>query len=693
MVSAVVGAAMGSWRGRRQLIRGRQRACVAICAVFLALCMRTLCAESTPRRYDVVVYAATASGAVAAIAAAEEGMRVALLEPGRHVGGVVSGGLGRTDYGNQSVIGGLALEFFERVGKHYNQPVTWFFEPHVAETVFTEWLREAGVDIFFEHRVDSIQKEGTRIVSLKTNNGALFAASVFIDASYEGDLLPRAGVSYRVGREGREEFGESFGGRLEISAWPVQFPPISANDEQGKLLPLIYGGDPGRPGDADFKVQTYNFRLCLTHRKDNQVPFPRPPHYNPRRYELLKRDLALRGRDFNLHSLMIMSSLPNDKVDVNHGASVSTCYIGANWEYPEADYRRRQEIWEDHKHYTQGFLYFLAHDPSVPKHIQDEINQWGLCRDEFVDTEHWPHQLYIREARRMVGAYFMTEHDLKTSRTKFDSIGMGSYSIDSHHVQRFVSPDGTVVNEGNTNYPVRPYEIPYRALLPRPQECENLLVTVSMSGTHAAYSSIRMEPQYMIMGHSAGVASAMAVKDSVRVQEVDIRKLQHRLKEQKQVLSFPDPPPIYSVAPRRFLGFVADNADALITGNWTKSNLPSPFIGDDDVHFVGDDYLVAGPWEGKAVRFIPGLLFSGKYEIRIAYTPDPERATNALLTVHTADGDVRITLNQKSHPGKSLPFRSLGTYRFSKSDAWVEISSTAADGTVVADAVQWLPRY
>lgn len=533
-------------------------------SIFLALSaagifqFSALEAEAEKYSYDLVVYGGTASGTISAIAAAGEGTRVALLEPGRHIGGMVSGGLGATDTGNEKVIGGLAREFFVRIGKHYGQNIAYDFEPHIAEKVLRDWLREAGVEVFFEHRIDSVEKTGKRIRSLKTESGAVFSAPVFIDASYEGDLLARAGISYTWGREGRDEYDEYLAGKLEYSAGHQFTVLVDPYDEQGNLLPLVYAGDTGCPGKGDKKIQAYNFRLCLTDRKDNQVPFPRPPDYDPKRFELLRRYLAAMDKYVGLElgeHLISINPLPNGKADINNRGAISTDYLAANWDYPEADHQRRREIWQDHKNYTQGFFYFLATDPQVPKHVQDELNKWGLCKDEFVDTDHWPHQLYVREARRMKGAYFMTQNDLQVHFTKDDSIGMGSYAMDSHHVQRIPSPVGAVLNEGytkgtrgkpGTGGPATPqsrtgpYEIPYHALTPKAEECENLLVTVCVSATHIAYASIRMEPQYMIMGHSAGLAAAMAIKGQKPVHQINVAELQKRLREQNQILSRKD---------------------------------------------------------------------------------------------------------------------------------------------------------
>ncbi|MBI1940716.1 MAG: FAD-dependent oxidoreductase [Acidobacteria bacterium] len=510
-------------------------------------------ARGTPpseRSYDVVVYGGTAGGAMAAIAAAREGARVALLEPRRHVGGMVSGGLGRTDFDNQiEVIGGMAREFFVRVGRHYGEPMSWTFEPHVAEGIFNDWLKDAGVDVFLEHRLDTVDKQDARIVSIAMENGTAFAAKVYVDATYEGDLMARAGVSYTVGREGRDQYGESLAGvRAEGPFGGKQFRvPVRAHDEAGMLLPLLNPFDPSEPGTGDRKVQAYNFRLCLTDRRDNQVSIEHPPNYKPEKYELLRRYIAAfeeAGMPFSLRNILGISRMPNDKTDVNDAGGFSTNYVGMNWQYPEADYKRREEIREEHVEFTKGLLYFLGHDAQVPEHIREEMKRYGLAKDEFADTGHWPHQLYVREARRMIGEQVLTQADLQTRRTKYDSIGMGGYNIDSmpvqrvpYYVQKFPKPYYAAVNEGYLTVPVEPYQVPYRAILPKHHECANLLVPVCLSASHVAYSSIRMEPQYMILGHSAGVAAALAARDDVPVHHLDVAKLTQRLHEQNQILS------------------------------------------------------------------------------------------------------------------------------------------------------------
>ncbi len=500
-------------------------------------------------RFDVVIYGGTASGVIAAIAAAREGMCVAVVEPGRHVGGMVSGGLSHTDYGDHNVIGGLALEFYERVARHYALE-TWTLrgpEPHLAERVFRDWLQEAQVKVFFDARLNRVEKEERRIRQASTECGDRFVANVFIDASYEGDLLARAEVSYIIGREGVEHYGEGWAGRQPIRPDKHNFSvPVSpfVNGKDGSLLPLMHQRPMVKEGAADHGVQAYCFRLCLTDRPENRLPFPKPEQYDPNQFELLKRYLVAAGAQLRASNLMSLSGrLPNDKIDVNSIGPISTNLLdGSSWEYPAAGYMRRQELWDRHLAYTQGLLYFLANDPGVPKQIRTEMRRWGLCQDEFVDTGHWPHQLYIREARRMRGEYIMTQADLEDQRTKYDAVGMGSYNIDIREVQRvwiwvphFPNLVGETVNEGYLSVPVEAYEIPYRSLVPKYHECENLLVSVCVSASHTAYSSIRMEPQYMVLGHAAGVAAALAVTNDVAVQRVNIVELQAKLIAQRQV--------------------------------------------------------------------------------------------------------------------------------------------------------------
>jgi len=496
-------------------------------------------------QFDLVVYGGTAGGLITAVSAAREGASVAILEPTRHVGGMVTGGLSATDHGNKETIGGCSLEFYKRAGKHYGQPVAWYPEPHVAERIFQEMLREAKVKIFLGHRLkekDGVRKQGARITEIVMENGARFRAKIFADATYEGDLMAQAGVSYTWGREGISQYNESLAGvRPKDRAHQFDFP-VPAHDTKGKLLPEIGTQPRGELGSADKKVQAYNFRLIVSKDPANRRPFEKPSKYDPWRYELLARFLKAfqedKDRPPRINEVLIPFEIPNSKADFNNRGPVSTDYIGKSWDYPEASYRRRSEIWQEHKEYIQGLMYFFVTDPRVPKPLQDEINKWGLAKDEFVDNDNWPYQLYVREARRMVGGFVVTQRDIQAELTKPDVIGMGSYNSDSHNVQRYVQPDGTVQNEGNMEVAVTPYQVPYRILLPKRSQATNLLVPVCFSASHVTYSTLRMEPVYMIIGQAAGVAAKMAIDAGAAVQDVDTKALTAKLREQGAVMEW-----------------------------------------------------------------------------------------------------------------------------------------------------------
>jgi len=499
-------------------------------------------------QFDVVVYGGTASGVSTAISASKEGAKVALLEPTDHIGGMVTGGLGMTDFGNKKCIGGFALGFYERLGKHYGKPIEWYPEPHVAEETLLAMLSEANVPVFYGERLKEHDGVTTtaqhRITSIEMESGRIYKANVFADCSYEGDLMARSGVKFTYGREGMEEYGEELAGVRERTPYHQFKVDVKAHDADGKLLPEIQEGAKGQTGQADRKVQAYNFRVCMTQVADNKVPFPKPAGYDPARYQLLAgligATIDQTGTTPTVATLMHPGMIQAKKTDTNNNGAFSTDYIGGNWRYPVATYAEREEIWKDHYDYVAGFFYFLANDPQVPQELRDEMNTWGLAKDEFQDTDHWPRQLYVREARRMIGEYVMTQADIQTSRTKPDSIGMGSYNSDSHNVQRFVNASGMAENEGDMQVRVRPYEIPYRMILPKRQQAENLLVPVCFSASHVAYSTLRMEPQYMIIGQAAGIAAAMASKTGSAVQDVDTAALGKRLGELRAVLDMPE---------------------------------------------------------------------------------------------------------------------------------------------------------
>jgi hypothetical protein len=518
-------------------------------AVFLSVLLSAslLRADAAPAM-DLVVYGGTASGVMTAYSAAREGLRVVLLEPGGHLGGMVTGGLSATDLGRFTVIGGYARDFYLQAAAHYgvrnlDLPENWRSEPHVGEAIFRDMLKDAGVVVHFHERLrenTGVSVAGKRIVSVTTSSGRRWAASVFADCSYEGDLMAQAHVSYTWGRESSKEYGESLAGVRDHTPAHQFLWPLSAYDQQGRLLPEIDPGPLAAPGSGDQKVQAYNFRLILTDEAANRLPFPRPKDYDKARFALFERYLSEfqqhRGRAPSLRDILNPVMIPNHKADFNNNGPFSTDYIGHSWNYPQASYAEKAAIWRKHLLYTQSLLYFVSQDVAMPASLRAEVNEWGLPKDEFSDTGHWPRQLYIREGRRMVGEFVMRQSDLQTERTKPDSIGMGSYNSDSHNIQRVAMPDGTVQNEGDVQVPVEPYEIPFRSITPKRVEAQNLLVPVCLSATHAAYSSVRMEPQYMIVGQAAGVAAALAVRGHTSIQDVSVTELQQRLRKHGAVL-------------------------------------------------------------------------------------------------------------------------------------------------------------
>lgn len=504
-------------------------------------------------QFDVVVYGGTSSGAMAAIAAAKAGKSTALIEPGRHLGGMLTGGLGRTDMDRQeALIGGLAREFFTRAGKHYGRPLAWFFEPKVAERIVNEMVAEAGVTVALEQRLEMVRKEGGRLLAIRTHRGEDYAGKVFIDATYEGDLLKAAGVSYAVGREDASKYGERYAGRQDTLPGGHQLrAAVPAIGEDGRLLPYLAREEDVVPtGRGDGKIQAYCFRLCLTSRPENRRPIPKPEGYNPARFGLVKGYIKALGDSVRLGDFLGISEMPNGKTDINAGGGVSTNLPGAGLEYVEASHQRRREIWEEHRSWAHGLLYFLANDESVPDALRARAREWGLTKDEFVDTDGWPHQMYIREARRMTGEFVLTERDLLKDVEKYDSVAMSQYNIDIREVQwiartvyRFPNMRQEVLMEGYVSVPVKPYQIPYRSLVPRFAECENLIVPAAISASHVAFASYRMEPQFMMAGHAAGVAAALAIEDGRPVQRIDIEKLQSLLRRQGQVLTPADRKP------------------------------------------------------------------------------------------------------------------------------------------------------
>ena len=493
----------------------------------------------------MVVYGGTAGGVITAVSAARMGLKTALLEPGTHVGGMVASGLSHTDVGRREVIGGYALEFYWRAGAWYGLPqylqdIAWYVEPKVAERIFETMLQEAGVTVLRGRRLrekDGVRMESGRVASIEMENGERYTAKVFADASYEGDLMAASGVTHTWGRESAAQYGESLAGVREETPKHQFLVDLSPYGADGQLLPEISRDRAGAPGSADRKVQAYNFRMIFSQDPANQVPYPKPEQYDPRRYELFRRLLA-RQPGLGMGDVLSIGPFPNRKADINNNGPFSTDYIGGSWDFPEGTYARRAEIFRAHEEYTKGLLWFLAHDTGVPAALQAEMNRWGLAKDEFTDHGNFPWQLYIREARRMVGDYVMTQKDIQTDLAKPDAIGMGSYNSDSHNVERVVNARGFVRNEGDMQVPVEPYQIPYRILTPKRGQASNLLVPVCFSASHVAYSTLRMEPQYMILGQAAGVAASLAIRAGRSVQDVDTKELTRILVSQGAILEY-----------------------------------------------------------------------------------------------------------------------------------------------------------
>jgi hypothetical protein len=499
--------------------------------------------RSAATRYDVVVYGGTSGGVVAAVKVAQMGKSVVLIEPGRHLGGLSSGGLGATDIGNKQAIGGISREFYRRLGKVYGKDEAWKFEPHVAEQVFDEMASEAAVPVVFGERLDlvgGVSKQGARVREIVMESGRTFRGRMFIDATYEGDLMALAGVSYVVGREANAVHDETLNGVQTRNATHHQFtkavdPYVVPGDPSSGLLPGIDPQGPGEEGSGDHRVQGYNYRICATDVPENRRPWPKPDDYDPLRYELLLRNFEAGDEQIPWHAVM----MPNRKTDSNNNHAVSTDYIGMNYDYPDGDYATRERIVHEHESYQKGLVWTLANNPRVPGKIREYFQTWGLAKDEFTGNDNWPRQLYVREARRMVSDYVMTQHNCQGRQVAEDPVGLAAYTMDSHNVQRYVDENGHVRNEGDVQvggFP--PYPISYRSTVAKRSECTNLLVPVCLSASHIAFGSIRMEPVFMVLGESAATAAVQALDEDVDVQSLDYARLSERLRADGQILSW-----------------------------------------------------------------------------------------------------------------------------------------------------------
>lgn len=647
---------------------------------------------------DLCVYGGTASGVVAAVTMARLGGSAVIVEPGQHLGGLTSGGLGQTDVGNAGAIGGVSREFYRRVLQHYSDEYGaespqarasnggFRFEPHVGEAVLNQMVAEQRVRVYVGQSLESVRVERGRVRFVKTTAGKLFRARMFIDATYEGDLMAKAGVSYTVGREPVDQYGEPHNGiqfgqpyhNFKVPVDPYNVP----GDPSSGLLPGISSDDPGEHGRGDGRIQAYNFRMCLTTKPGNRRPFPKPKGYDPNRYTLLLRYIEAGVWD----ALQLSTALPNWKTDTNNNGGFSTDNIGMNYEWPEGDAATRRRVFDEHVTYQQGLLWFLTNDPRVPEAIRRELRHWGLARDEFTDSGGWPRQLYVREARRMVSDYVMTENDCMGRAVAPDSVGLASYTMDSHNCQRFAK-DGRALNEGDVQIPVpAPFPVSYRSIIPRRGEPGNLLVPVCLSASHIAFGSIRMEPVFMVLGQSAATAAKLAIDGDTAVHDVPTDALGARLREDGQVLVWEPPTVAPLIDPRSLPGIVLDDASATRTGAWTPSNMASS-------RRVGTGYIHDGNADkgAKSLAYEPEVPAAGRYRLILMSVPHENRATRVPVTIEVpGQAPVMVYVDQRAtaDEGNAL----LGVFDLPAGRGLrVTVSNAGTDGYVVADGLQLLP--
>lgn len=657
------------------------------------LSLPALPAHAQQTTYDVCVYGGTSGGVIAAYSAKMLGKSVLLIEPGKHLGGLSSGGLGYTDIGNKYAVTGLGLDFYRRTGRHYGQFESWIFEPHVAEDVFMQYIHRAKVPVLYLRRVVSVKKQGTVIKQIELENSGntkashqTISAKVFIDASYEGDLMARAGVSYMVGREANSVYNETYNGvQVQPSATPQRGNQIpdgvdpykTSGDPTSGLLWGISNAQLAPIGSGDKHVQAYNFRICLTNDPANRIPITRPEDYDSTRYALLPRYIT-KLTQIDISEILKFDLMPNHKTDINNGGGFSTDFIGQNWDYPDAGYQKRAEIQKRHELYDKGLLYFIGHDPAMPASLREFMLNWGYPKDEYQDNKNWSPQMYIREARRMIGEYVMTQANCQGVETVKDGIGMAAYGMDSHNTQRIVL-NGMVKNEGDVEKPgIGPYPIAYRSLTPKRAECTNLLVPVCLSASHIGYGSIRMEPVFMVLGQSSAMAAAQAIDRKVAVQDIDVAKIQQRLK-----------------------------TDPLLDGNLPEMMVDNK--NDQHVTRKGDWALVRGGFFGpdayiarpsadttRQVQFSQLIPASGVYEVYTYVLPRLTNPTSKMIYL-VNDGKTQrtVTINRNDvivNGQTSGEWVKLGTYTMQKGvTASVTVTTQQADGVVAADAVLFYP--
>jgi hypothetical protein len=643
-----------------------------------------------PKVFDVIVYGGTASGVIAAYTAKQMGKSVLLIEPGNRIGGLTTGGLGYTDIGNKYAIKGLSLDFYRRVGQHYGAFEQWIFEPHVAEAILLEYLKKANVTVLYNYRILSADIFNGKIYSIVLENSARpspktnrrFTAKEFIDCSYEGDLMAKASVSYTVGREDDKQYDETYNGSQlrEKHQFPDGVDPykIPGKPESG-LLWGISSNTLLPDGTGNKMVQTYNIRVCLSKDPANSIPITQPDNYRPERYELLLRLMA-KKQIKHIEDMMTTSEMPNNKTDINNNGPFSTDMIGMSWNYPEGSYKQRAAIFKAHVNYTKGFFYFIGHDMRVPENLRNEMLQYGYPKDEYVNSNHFTTQMYVREARRMIGAYVMTQANCQGRETVNDGIALAAYTMDSHNAERLVV-NGMAKNEGDVQIGgFGPYPISYRSITPKADECSNLMVPVCLSASHIAYGSIRMEPVFMMLGQSAAVAACLAIDGKTTVQRVKVEKLQDELKTN----------PLSDGSTPEILVLNDDSAHVSINGNWKrKSNVGGCY---------GPSLLInENPIDPKDfVRFTPLIKKEGNYNVFVYVVKAQGSASNITLFINDGVQDKTVVINMKDiaikgqTEGEWVP---AGKYHFMPGNkGYATITGKNADGSVSADAVLFVPE-
>ena len=647
------------------------------------------------KEVDVCVYGGTAAGVIAAYSAKMMGKSVVLVEPGRYLGGLTAGGLGQTDIGNKYAITGLSRDFYRRTGRHYGNFENWKFAPSVATKIMHQYVDEAQIEVMYEQRIVAATRQGTTISQITledaqspdTEPKVRIRAKQFIDCTYEGDLMACASVSYTVGRESNSQYNEKWNGvqlpeYRQLSGYH-QFPdgidPYRVAGDPASGLLWGISADVLQPtGTGDRIPQAYNFRVCLTDVPENRIPITKPDNYDPQCYELLARLFEAQPADWPVNQYFIWSMMPGNKTDINNRGAFSTDMIGANYDYPEASYAERERIFNEHVDYTKGLLYFYITDPRVPKHLQEFISRWGYPKDEYPDNGNWTFQMYVREARRMVGDYVMTEAHCTGREVATDGVGMASYGMDSHNCQRIViHKDGKamVKNEGNVEIGVPgPYPISYRALLPKASECTNLLVPVCLSASHIAFGSIRMEPVFMVLGQSAGVAASLAIDNNTGVQGIDVDRL-------KEIL---DTNPLLDGSTPEIL---VDDADARQTesaGDW------QPRRGG---HYKNGYVFCSSAQKGDFFRFIPQINVAGKYRVYYHCPVQAERdtPTKIAIEIETATGLKEVAFDPREAEdefGQASSWKDLGVYEFELGQSVsITVDGDKSTGPLFADAV------